>query len=266
MPPAVPPQFNVPASAYDGFIGRYSDELAKELCAVAGIENGMRVLEVGCGTGALTEELVRRAGAGNVAAVEPSDTFAAACRERNPGAEVHQTGGEALPFEDDSFDAALSQLVLNFMADPLHCVREMLRVTKPGGIVASCVWDYAGEMKLLRAFWDAAIDVDPSARDSDEGMGMHPRNPLQLRALWEDARMTDVETGELHASAAYESFDALWEPLTSGVGAAGAYCAALSEDDRQALREALFLRLGKPGESFELPARAWWVRGVNSGR
>lgn len=258
--------FNVAADAYDDFMGRYSRELASGLCDAAGITAGMRALDVGSGPGALTGELVNRLGAENVVAVEPSAPFAAACRKRNPGVEVLEGGGEELPFDDDSFDAALSQLVLNFLGDPLGCLREKARVTRPGGTVAACVWDYAGEMTLLRAFWESAVALDPAARGGDEGVRMNPRNRDQLNALFRDARLDDVETGELRVAAAYDDFDELWEPLCAGVGPAGAYCKGLDADRQAALRDELHRRLGAPAGSFELEARAWWARGLSAGR
>ena len=161
--------FEVATEAYDRLVGRYSPALARELIRFAGVGQGMRALDVGCGPGALTAELAERLGPAGVAAVDPSEPFAAACRSRVPGADVRVAGGEALPFEDDAFDATLSQLVVNFMADPPAGVREMARVTRPGGVVASCVWDYAGEMTLLRSFWDAASRWIRGPRRSTRG-------------------------------------------------------------------------------------------------
>jgi ubiquinone/menaquinone biosynthesis C-methylase UbiE len=148
--------FRASADAYDRLVGRYGPQLASALIGFAGVEPGMRALDVGCGPGALTGALADRLGAAHVHAADPSEPFVEACRERNPGVDVVLAPAEALPFADRTFDAVLSQLVVNFMRDPEAGVREMARVTRPGGVVASCVWDYAGEMTLLRAFWDAA--------------------------------------------------------------------------------------------------------------
>ena len=155
--------FRASADAYDRFVGRSGRTLASALMAFSGVEPGIRAIDVGCGPGALSVALAARLGAGSVSAVDPSASFAEACRIRVPGIDVAEASAEALPFADDTFDAALSQLVVNFMDDPETGVREMARVTRPGGIVASCVWDYAGEMALLRAFWDAARETVPSA-------------------------------------------------------------------------------------------------------
>jgi ubiquinone/menaquinone biosynthesis C-methylase UbiE len=143
------------ADAYERHVGRYGTQLATGLIEFAGVVPPMRALDVGCGTGALTAVLADRLGTDRVTGADPSQTFGDACRARLPGVEVVLAGAEQLPFGEDTFDAVLSQLVVNFMRDPVQGVREMARVARPGGIVSSCVWDYAGEMTLLRAFWDA---------------------------------------------------------------------------------------------------------------
>ena len=161
------------ADAYDRHVGRYGATLAAALIAFAGVEPGARALDVGCGPGALTTALAQLLGPANVCAADPSEPFAAACGSRLPGVEVVVAAAESLPFPDDVFDAALSQLVVNFLTDAVAGVREMARVTRPGGVVAACVWDYAGEMTLLRAFWDAAREIDPEgAAAVDEGSTM----------------------------------------------------------------------------------------------
>ncbi|HVG87679.1 MAG TPA: methyltransferase domain-containing protein [Gaiellales bacterium] len=256
--------FDVAAEAYDRFMGRYSAPLAPTFVDFAGVEAGQTVLDVGCGPGALTAELAERLGPAGVAAVDPSEPFAAACRSRVPGADVRVAGGEALPFEDDAFDATLSQLVVNFMADPPAGVREMARVTRPGGVVASCVWDYAGEMTLLRSFWDAAIEVDPRAEALDEGRTMPWCRDGDLARLWEDVGLTGVRFGAIEVRAGYSGFDDLWWPLPTGVAPSGAYCASLDEQGRSPLREAYRRRLGAGDEPFELTARAWAVAGTVS--
>ena len=165
--------FRASADAYDRFVGRYSPGLATALIDFAGVEPGMRALDVGCGPGALAAVLVERLGAASVAAADPSSPFVAACRARLPGVDVVEAGAEALPFADGEFDAALSQLVVNFMRDAEAGVRELARVTRAGGIVASCVWDYGDGMTLLRAYWDAAREVEPErAAAADEGVVM----------------------------------------------------------------------------------------------
>jgi len=255
-------QFHVPADAYDRFMGRYSAPLALALIDFAGIEPGTTALDVGCGPGALTGALAARLGAVGVVAVDPSEPFVEACRRSLPGVEVVTASAEELPFQDASFDAALSQLAVNFMRDAHAGVNEMARVTRPGGVVASCVWDYAGEMTLLRAFWDAAGEVDPQrAAAADEGRAMPWCSEEALRELWRAGGLDDVRCGSLVVSASYRDFDDLWSPLLTGVGPAGAFCKSLGEADRTALSRALRDRLGVNDRAFELDARAWAVAG-----
>lgn len=254
--------FRASADAYDRFIGRYSPQLATALIGFAGVESGMRALDVGCGPGALSAALVERLGAASVSAADPSAPFVEACRTRLPGVEVVEAGAEALPFADGAFDAALSQLVVNFMRDGEAGVREMARVTRPGGVVASCVWDYAGEMTLLRAFWDAAREIEPDrGAVADEGVVMRWCAEGELAELWRAAGVGSVRFGSLIVSATYADFEDLWSPLPTGVGPAGAFCKSLEEDDRTALRDAFRRRLGVGDGPFELTARAWAVAG-----
>lgn len=250
--------FDTPATVYDRFVGRYAPALAEAMLTTAGVSAGMRVLDVGCGPGALASRAAEVVGPENVAAVEPSEPFAEACRERVPGADVRVGPAESLPFGDASFDAALAQLVVNFMADAPRGVSEMTRVVKPGGAVAACVWDYAGEMRLLRAFWDAAEVVDPGG-GPDEGLMPYSR-PDELGALLSDAGL-DVEVSALVVEASYDDFDDLWAPFLLGIGPAGAYCASLAPELQGAVREELRSRLGGPERPFTLSARAWCAIG-----
>lgn len=253
--------FDAPAEAYDRHVGRYGRELARELIAAADVRVGRRALDVGCGPGALATELVALLGADRVAAVDPSPGFADACRRRLPGLEVAVAPAERLPFADAAFDYALAQLVVNFMADPLAGVREMRRATRPGGTVAAAVWDYAGEMTLLRRFWDAAIALDPSAVARDEGRSMPFCTPTELGELWSAAGVTEVYAHAVDLSAGYAGFDDLWEPFELGVGPSGVYAAALAPERRAALKRELRCRLGVGDDPFSLTARAWVVAG-----
>jgi SAM-dependent methyltransferase len=164
-------------------------------------------------------------------------------------------------FEDAAFDHALAQLVVNFMTDPPAGVREMKRVTRSGGTVAAAVWDYAGEMVLLRRFWDAAVAVDPAAADRDEGRCMPFCAPAELHALWSDAGLAEVRVVPAIVAGRYEDFEDLWEPLERGVGPSGAHVASLTSDQRAAVKEELRRRLGVAGDPFELTARAWIATG-----
>jgi SAM-dependent methyltransferase len=252
--------FHAPADAYDRFIGRYGPALANAMLEAAGISAGMRVLDVGCGPGPLAAEAARIVGPGNVAAVDPSQPFADACRERVQGADVRVGPAESLPFGDDAFDAALAQLVVNFMSDAPRGVAEMARVTRPGGSVTACVWDYAGEMRLLRAFWDAAADLDPEGGALDES-SMPYSQPEHLEALWSEAGLADVEASALVVEASYDDFADLWTPFLAGIGPAGAYCVSLAPEQQAAVRERMHSLLGSPPGPFTLAARAWCVTG-----
>jgi SAM-dependent methyltransferase len=255
--------FRVPADAYDRHVGRYSAQLASALIAFSGIGSGIRALDVGCGPGALAAALAKRLGSANVCGADPSDVFADACRARLPGVEVCTAAAERLPFADSVFDAALSQLVVNFMDDAEAGVREMARVTRPGGIVASCVWDYAGEMTLLRAFWDAVHTVDPErAATSDEGVVMRWCAEGELAELWRTTGLRDVRFGSLVVRASYAGFEDLWSPFATGIGPSGAFCVSLDDRRRAALHDAYRARLAVGGEPFELTARAWAAAGT----
>jgi SAM-dependent methyltransferase len=251
--------FRRPPDAYDRFMGRWSRPLAAAFCEAVGIAEDIRVVDVGCGTGALTAELARRAGAGNVAAVDPSEPFVAACAEAVPGADVRLGGGETLPFPDDAFDAALCQLVVNFMDDAHAGVAEMRRTTRPGGTVAACTWDLRHGMTMLRVFWDAASSLDPSA--PDEARVSPFCTPAELAGLWGAVGLAEIETGELVVERHYDGFDDFWEPFTLGIGPGGTYCMSLEPDAREAVRSECFRLLGEPTEAFTLTARAWLVSG-----
>ena len=173
-------RFAVDADAYDRFMGRYSVRLAPSFADFAQVAPGNRVLDVGCGPGALTTELVRRLGATAVAAVDPSEQFAAAARERHPGVDVRVAAAEELPFADGEFDAALAQLVVHFMDDPVRGLAEMARVTRDGGVVAACVWDHAGGQTPLAPFWDAVHELDPNATDESRMAGGHEGHLTEL--------------------------------------------------------------------------------------
>ena len=248
--------FEVAAEAYDRFMGRYSLQLSPQLADYGGVERGQRVLDVGCGPGALTAELVTRVGAGAVAAVDPSEPFVRAARERNPGVDVRRSPAEELPFPDGAFDAALAQLVVHFMSDPVAGLREMARVTRSGGVVSACVWDHGGSRGPLTAFWRAARELDPNAGDESAMAGTHGGD---LTALFEAAGLREVEETSLPISFRHGTFEEWWEPFTLGVGPAGAYVASLGESGQEALRE--HARKVLPAAPFVVEARAWAARG-----
>ena len=249
--------FDVDATAYDSFMGRYSILLAPQLADLADVAEGGRVLDVGCGTGALTGELVDRLGASSVSAIDPSPSFVASVRERYPGVEVQQADAERLPFPDDSFEAALAQLVVHFMSDPVAGLAEMARVTGREGVVAACVWDHAGGQGPLSLFWSVARDLDPGVEDES---GLAGAREGHLAELFTAAGLRQIEELPLVVEAQHPSFDEWWEPFTLGVGPAGAYVVSLPQKERAALREQC--RHALPAAPFVLRARAWVARGL----
>ena len=248
--------FDVAAAAYDAFMGRYSLLLVEQMADLAGVRAGQRVIDVGCGTGALTAELVRRVGAVAVAAVDPSEPLAAAARERLPGVDVRSARAEALPYPAGTFDAALAQLVVHFMADPVAGIREMARVTRADGIVVACVWDIAGGRSPMSPFWEAARQLDPAAPSEATYAGARQGHLVEL---FRTAGLRDVEESVLEADLQHSTFDDWWEPFTAGVGPAGAYAAGLAPTTRAALRDAC--RTALATEPFTIAARAWAARG-----
>jgi SAM-dependent methyltransferase len=249
--------FSVPAATYDRFMGRYSVQLSAQLADLAGVTAGQRVLDVGSGPGALTGELVERLGADHVAAVDPSEAFVAAARERHPGVDVRQASAEELPFVDGAFDAALAQLVVHFMSDPVAGLQEMARVTRPGGVVAACVWDHAGGHAPLSPMWDAAHELDPDVVDES---GLAGAREGHLAELLASAGVREIEESVLSARIDFASFDDWWQPFELGVGPAGAYVAALEADQRAELRERCRRHL--PDAPFTVHAYCWAARGL----
>ena len=252
--------FAVAADAYDRFMGRYSSLLAPQFADFARVAAGHRVLDVGCGPGALTAELVKRLGPDAVAAVDPSETFVAAARERHPGVTVKRASAEELPFEDRAFDTALAQLVVHFMADPVAGLGEMARVTREDGAVAACVWDHAGSLGPLSVFWRAARELDPDVEDESQRAGAHEGD---LGQLFREAGLHDIEEGALSVSVGHPSFEQWWEPFTLGVGPAGAYTSGLDATRQAQLRERCREML--PAAPFVVTARAWAARGITAG-
>ena len=249
--------FTVGADAYDRFMGRYSAPLAPQFADLASVSAGQRVLDVGCGPGALTAELVRRLGPGTVSAVDPSEPFVSAARERHPGVSVQRAAAEELPFEDRAFDAALAQLVVHFMADPVQGLREMTRVTRKDGVVAACVWDHAGAQGPLSLFWKAARELDPDVEGESQLAGARVGH---LGELFHASGVHEIEESALSVSVEHPSFEEWWEPFTLGVGPAGGYATGLAAKRQAQLRERCREML--PAPPFTLTALAWAARGL----
>jgi len=248
--------FAVAADAYDRFMGRYSVPLAPGFADFAEIGPGQRVLDVGCGPGALTTELVTRLGPDFVSAVDPSEPFVSAARERHPGVGVQRAAAEELPFAAESFDTSLAQLVVHFMADPVAGLGEMARVTRKQGVVSACVWDHGGGQGPLSPFWTATHELDPDAVDESRLAGSRKGN---LGQLFREAGLRDVDEDALSVSVEHPSFEDWWEPFTLGVGPAGSYAAGLDLERQASLRERCRELL--PEAPFVLTAVAWAARG-----
>ena len=248
------PMFQVAGTVYDSFMGRYSGPLATPFAEAAGVRTGQTALDVGCGPGALTSRLAELLGPANVTACDPSAPFVSACAERNPGVEVRLARAEALPFVDSSFDAALAQLVLHFVAEPEQAIFEFRRVVRPGGTVAACVWDFSDGMEMLRRFWEAVRVVDPEA--PEEARSLRFGAPGELAALLADGGLEQVVESTIQVSSVYLDFDELWNGFLAGVGPAGAFCVAMADEPRERVRDELYLGLGRPSGSFELTAVA----------
>ncbi|HEY1916917.1 MAG TPA: methyltransferase domain-containing protein [Streptosporangiaceae bacterium] len=248
--------FEVAADAYQQFMGRYSDQLAVAFADLAGVVSGQRALDVGCGPGALTAELVRRLGSDAVSAAEPSASFAAAARLRLPGVDIRQASAERLPFADGMVDVALAQLVVHFMTDPIAGLREMSRVTAAGGTVAACVWDHRGGRGPVGPFWRAARELDSAV---DDESGLPGAREGDLARLFTEAGVADVQSSTLSVTGHYDSFEEWWKPYTTGVGPAGAYVATLTDEHRTALRDRC--RHLYPTAPFTITATTWAVTG-----
>lgn len=247
--------FDVAAEAYAAFMGRYAEPLADELLALLDPQPGARALDVGAGTGALTARLAAVLGEEAVAAVEPMPAFVEHLGRRLPGVDVRQGRAEQLPYDDGAFDLTAAQLVVHFMADPVAGLREMARVTRPGGRVAASVWDHAGGRGALAPFWTVARELFPDTATESAGAGSRAGH---LAELFEQAGIEVTDDTELTVTVGHDSFDQWWAPYTAGVGPAGDFVRSLSDTDLDRLRAACRDRLG---DRLEVAATAWTVLG-----
>jgi SAM-dependent methyltransferase len=250
---------------YESYVGRWSRLVADVFIEWLGAPAGRAWLDVGCGTGALARSITRLAAPACVVAVDQSADFVAHAAGALDDRRVVFLVGDAtsLPLAGASVDVVVSGLVLNFLPDPGAAVRELQRVARPGGTVAAYVWDYADGMQPIRAFWDAAIDLAPSARDVDEAARFPLCHPDQLRNLFVDAGLSGVQTHTIDVEARFRDFDDYWTPFLSGVGPAPGYCAALPADQRDQLRARLLARVSPSGGGpIRMNARAFAARGT----
>jgi SAM-dependent methyltransferase len=253
------PSFFGDVPAYERFMGRYSDQLAVAFARLAGVESGQTVVDVGCGTGALTAVLAGIVGAENVAGIDPTESFVEATAARVPGADLRLGSAEHLPFEVATFDRALSQLVFAFVADPHAAAAEMRRVTKPGGRAAACMWEFTGGgMTMMKIFWDALGEVDPTREPPPRRFG---GGPGELENLWRETGFDEVDAGRLTISAGYAGFDDFIAGIESGPGPVGETYAGLADDDRVALGDALRRRVGDPQGPFTMEATVLYAIG-----
>lgn len=246
--------FQVPGRKYDDFMGRYSKPLASGFADAAGVRLGMTALDLGCGPGALTGALTDGIGATAVSACDPSPSFVAECARRHPGVVVRQGSAEAIPFEDNTFDAVLIQLVLHFVTDPETAAAELARVLRPGGVIGACVWDSDEGMQMLSHFWKAAlsVDLDISPRTQQLRFGA----PGEIVSLLAAAGFDDLSETTMTVSSTYDDFDELWAGFLAGIGPAGAYCLGLPADVRAQVRSHMFQSVGSPTGSFSMDATA----------
>ena len=252
-------------NAYEPYVGRWSRRVAREFLNWLALPAGQRWLDVGCGTGALSQTILQLAAPRHLKGIDRSEGYVAFAREhvRAPQVEFETGQAEALPVETAIYDAAVSGLVLNFIPQPERAAAEMARATRPGGVVAVYVWDYAGKMQLMRHFWNAASALDPAAAELDEGRRFPLCQPEALRQLFRAAGLAQVEVRPIDIATDFRDFDDYWSPFLGGQGPAPSYTLSLSEERRAALRERI--RAGLPSAldgSVPLVARAWAVRGV----
>ena len=249
---------------YESYVGRWSRPVAASFVDWLGVAPGRRWVDVGCGTGALTATILGRADPEAVVGVDPSAAFVAhaAAVLDHPRARFRAGDASSLPLDDGWADAIVSGLVLNFVPDPVAALREAGRTARPGATIAAYVWDYAGEMQLIRRFWDGAVALDPGAAGLDEGVRFPICAPGPLRRVFEGAGLTSVSVRAIDVPTTFATFDDYWSPFLTGVGPAPGYASALDDASRDRLREHLRTTLPvEPDGSINLVARAWAVRG-----
>jgi SAM-dependent methyltransferase len=251
--------------AYEPYVGRWSRLIAAEFVDWLGAGEGARWLDVGCGTGALTQTILDRAAPRHVIGVDASEAFLGFARQGTHDPRVQFRTGDAcaLPVDEAAFDAVVSGLMLNFVPEPAKAVAEMSRTVRPGGIVSVYVWDYAGEMQLMRRFWDAVVALDSAARELDEGRRFPICDPEALRVLFADTGFRDIQSRAIDVPTIFRDFDDYWSPFLGGQGPAPGYCVSLPEAKRHVLRQKLHAELATASDgSIHLMARALAVRGT----
>jgi len=246
-------------------VGRWSRLVARDFLDWLGVPGGKRWLDVGCGTGALSATILERTSPQTLLGVDPSGAFVDYAERTitDPRVTFRVGVAQQLPVNDATFDVAVAGLVINFVPDMSRAIGEMRRALCPGGTAAAYVWDYAGEMQMMRHFWDAVVALDPAARAKDEGVRFSVCRPEPLAALFKQAGFAEVDVRAIDAPTVFRDFDDYWEPFLGGQAPAPGYCMSLSDDRRAKLRERIRLALPfqKDGR-IHLIARAWAVRGT----
>lgn len=268
MAAQVPAETWAAGDAYEAYVGRWSRIVAREFVRWLDLPPDLAWLDIGCGTGALSEAIVAQARPGSVLAIDPSAGFLAYARQRIPDPRVSFRQGDALalPDPDHPVDAAVSGLVLNFVADHARAVAEMRRTLRPGGTAALYVWDYSGAMEMMRIFWNEAAALDPGAAALDEGRRFPICRPDPLINHFKGVGFSGVELRIIDVPTVFRTFDDYWTPFLGGQGPAPGYCARLAPDRREALRLRLHAALPvQPDGSIHLIARAFAVRGTVPG-
>jgi SAM-dependent methyltransferase len=252
--------------AYEPFMGRWSRRVADRFIEWLAPPGRRTWLDVGCGTGALTQTILSKGDPSSVRGLDPSPVFVQHARDRtsDPRADFEVGDATSIRAEDASFDYVVSGLVLNFVPDAKKGLAEMQRVSAPSGEVATYVWDYAAGMQMLRFFWDAARGIDPDAAHLDEGRRFPMCRPEALEELWRQAGFARVNVEPIEVSTVFSDFEDYWNPFLGGQGPAPTYALGLSDEKSQRLREQLRERLPIDAEGqIPLSARAWAVRGTH---
>ncbi len=253
------------ATAYEQHMGRWSRLVAREFVSWLAVPADETWLDVGCGTGTLTETIFEMASPHYVVGSDESEAYIDYLRHRLTDERLcfDVESAQGLNFDNEFYGNTVSGLTLNFVSNPRIGIAEMVRVTQPGGIVAAYVWDYAGEMQMLRYFWNAAVEFDPAARELDEGARFTICKPEPLAALFRDASLREVETRGIDVPTNFRDFEDYWTPFLGAQGPAPSYVMSLSEERRTALRDHLHATLPIANDgSISLHARAWAVRGT----